>query len=101
MIGESGGCGGGGGGFGGEEEREREEERVVREEGGESLESCGVGEREAERERSSGSPVEVEPALGDQRNRGGRTWRKFLEDFLEKLVAEQVVHLSTTLSLSL
>lgn len=109
MIGEGGGYGGGGGGFRWEEERERGEERVVREERGERLEeSCGgvvVVEREPKRERGLGNSVEVEPALGDERDREGRTWRKFLEDFLEKLVAEELVHqlqdFSLFLSLSL
>lgn len=90
-----------GGRLGGEDEGEGGDRGVVGEEGGEGGDEGGA-RGEAEGEGGPGLAVEAEPPLGHQRHRRRRRRRRRRgrlrrrreagEDFLEKLVAQDVVH---------
>jgi len=56
---------------------------------------------EAEGKGCCGGTVEVKPALADEGDGGRGRRREFLENFLQQLIVEALLHLTNSLSLCL
>lgn len=72
---------------------------MVGEEGGERRDGERGVRDEAEGEGGCGGSVEAEPALADEGDGGGGRRRELLENFLQQLIVEAVLHLTNLFSL--